>query len=47
MTGSARSLLLEDWPKARAKFVQVFPTEYKRALGEMHAAAQAKEKVVA
>ena len=25
------------------KFVKVFPTEYKRALGEMHAAKQAKQ----
>jgi len=47
-TGSTRARnLLDDWANARSKFVKVFPTEYKRALGEMHAAAQAKEKVVA
>ncbi|RJG02329.1 glutamate synthase-related protein [Noviherbaspirillum sedimenti] len=47
-TGSTRARnLLDDWANARSKFVKVFPTEYKRALGEMHAAAQAKEKAVA
>ncbi len=39
-TGSERAReLLDHWKTARAKFVKVFPTEYKRALGEMHAAA--------
>jgi glutamate synthase (NADPH/NADH) large chain len=49
-TGSSRArALLDDWANARGKFVKVFPTEYKRALGEMHAAreAKAKEKVAA
>ncbi|MFZ6766913.1 glutamate synthase-related protein [Undibacterium sp. Di26W] len=50
-TGSTRSRnLLDDWARSRAKFVKVFPTEYKRALGEMYAAKQAaakKEKVAA
>ncbi|KRB92727.1 glutamate synthase-related protein [Noviherbaspirillum sp. Root189] len=47
-TGSTRARnLLDDWANARSKFVKVFPTEYKRALGELHAAAQAKEKVAA
>ncbi|MBC3918445.1 glutamate synthase subunit alpha [Undibacterium sp. CY18W] len=50
-TGSTRSRnLLDDWARSRAKFVKVFPTEYKRALGEMYAAKQAagkKEKVTA
>ncbi|MEC4721514.1 glutamate synthase-related protein [Noviherbaspirillum sp. CPCC 100848] len=47
-TGSTRARnLLDDWANARNKFVKVFPTDYKRALGEMHAAAQAKEKVAA
>ena len=47
-TGSTRARnLLDDWANARAKFIKVFPTEYKRALGELHAAAQAKEKVAA
>jgi len=37
-TGSKRAReLLDNWAQARAKFVKVFPTEYKRALGEMHA----------
>ncbi|MBU6493712.1 MAG: glutamate synthase subunit alpha [Burkholderiales bacterium] len=31
--------LLADWDGARRKFVKVFPTEYKRALGEMAAKA--------
>ena len=37
-TGSTRALrILEDWDKNRAKFVKIFPNEYKRALGEFHA----------
>ncbi|MFZ9511601.1 MAG: glutamate synthase-related protein, partial [Burkholderiaceae bacterium] len=37
-TGSKRAReLLDDWANARTKFVKVFPTEYKRALGELHA----------
>jgi glutamate synthase (NADPH/NADH) large chain/glutamate synthase (ferredoxin) len=37
-TGSKRAReLLDDWVNARTKFVKVFPTEYKRALGELHA----------
>jgi len=48
-TGSTRArTLLDDWSNARGKFVKVFPTEYKRALGEMFAAAdKAKEKTTA
>ena len=48
-TGSTRArTLLDDWSNARGKFVKVFPTEYKRALGEMFAAAgKAKEKTPA
>src|SRR3569832_1585708 len=50
-TGSTRArILLDDWATARSKFVKVFPTEYKRALGEMYAAKAAKagaEKVAA
>ncbi len=48
-TGSTRArTLLDDWSAARSKFVKVFPTEYKRALGEMFAAAaKGKEKVSA
>jgi glutamate synthase (NADPH/NADH) large chain len=37
-TGSTRArALLDDWSNARNKFVKVFPSEYKRALAEMHA----------
>ncbi|HTD07085.1 glutamate synthase-related protein [Undibacterium sp.] len=50
-TGSTRARnLLDDWARGRAKFVKVFPTEYKRALAEMYTAKQAliaKEKVAA
>jgi glutamate synthase (NADPH/NADH) large chain len=42
-TGSRRAReLLDDWANARAKFVKVFPTEYKRALGEINARKAAK-----
>ena len=42
-TGSTRALsILDDWESARAKFVKVFPHEYRRALGEMHARAASK-----
>ncbi|TFV98686.1 glutamate synthase subunit alpha [Oxalobacteraceae bacterium OM1] len=47
-TGSTRARnLLDDWANGRSKFVKVFPTEYKRALRELNAEAQAKEKVAA
>ena len=37
-TGSRRARdLLDNWAEARAKFVKVFPNEYKRALGEINA----------
>ncbi|MFZ2308630.1 MAG: glutamate synthase-related protein [Rhodoferax sp.] len=37
-TGSKRARdLLDNWEVSRAKFVKVFPNEYKRALGEIHA----------
>ncbi len=37
-TGSTRALaFLDNWNGARAKFVKVFPNEYRRALTEMHA----------
>jgi glutamate synthase (NADPH/NADH) large chain/glutamate synthase (ferredoxin) len=37
-TGSKRAReLLDNWDVSRAKFVKVFPLEYKRALGEIHA----------
>ncbi|MBC7781429.1 MAG: glutamate synthase subunit alpha, partial [Proteobacteria bacterium] len=38
LAGSARAKgLLADWTQARARFVKVFPSEYRRALGEMAA----------
>jgi len=44
-TGSTRARnLLDDWANGRKKFVKVFPHEYKRALGEMAAAAAAAAK---
>jgi glutamate synthase (NADPH/NADH) large chain len=48
-TGSTRArTLLDDWSTARNKFIKVFPTEYKRALGEMFVAAgKVAEKVTA
>ena len=45
-TGSQRArALLDDWDSARLKFVKVFPNEYKRALGEIHARKLAKQTV--
>jgi glutamate synthase (NADPH/NADH) large chain len=42
-TGSKRARdLLDNWSTAREKFVKVFPNEYKRALGEIHAAKTVK-----
>nr|MBP6407019.1 glutamate synthase subunit alpha [Ramlibacter sp.] len=36
-TGSKRAReLLDNWAEARGKFIKVFPSEYKRALKEMH-----------
>ena len=50
-TGSTRARnILDDWAVVRAKFVKVFPTEYKRALGELWARAAkqaAVEKIAA
>jgi glutamate synthase domain-containing protein 3 len=54
-TGSTLALsLLDDWESARARFVKVFPHEYRRALTEMHAqqdtgrpSATAKQKAAA
>ena len=43
-TGSRRAReLLDHWSEARSKFVKVFPNEYKRALGEIHARQLAAE----
>jgi glutamate synthase (NADPH/NADH) large chain/glutamate synthase (ferredoxin) len=44
-TGSKRAReLLDNWDTSRAKFVKVFPIEYKRALGEIHAKKGAQAK---
>jgi len=41
-TGSKRAReLLDQWELARSRFVKVFPTEYKRALGDLHGRATA------
>jgi len=45
-TGSLRAReILDNWAERRAKFVKVFPHEYKRALGEMHAAREADSTI--
>lgn len=45
-TGSLRAReILDHWADSRARFVKVFPTEYKRALGQMQAAAQTADAV--
>jgi glutamate synthase (NADPH) large chain len=45
LTGSEKARgILDNWDSARQKFVKVFPSEYKRALGEMHAKKQAVMK---
>jgi len=42
-TGSKRAReLLDNWDTSRQKFVKVFPLEYKRALGEIHAKKSAQ-----
>jgi glutamate synthase (NADPH/NADH) large chain/glutamate synthase (ferredoxin) len=42
-TGSRRAReLLDNWETSRLKFVKVFPHEYKRALGELHAKKEAQ-----
>ena len=50
-TGSTRARnILDDWANERARFIKVFPSEYKRALGELWEAATravAQEKVAA
>ncbi|WP_022982448.1 glutamate synthase-related protein [Ideonella sp. B508-1] len=41
-TGSLQARhILDHWAESRAKFVKVFPHEYKRALGEINAAKEA------
>jgi len=44
-TGSERAkAILADWDKSRARFVKVFPTEYKRALGELWEKSQGNKQ---
>ncbi len=44
-TGSLRAReILADWANARARFTKVFPTEYRRALGELAAAKAAAKQ---
>lgn len=45
-TGSLRARdILDHWADSRAKFVKVFPTEYKRALAELQAARETTEVI--
>jgi len=45
-TGSKRAReLLDTWEVSRAKFIKVFPVDYKRALGEMAAQKTAKAAI--
>ncbi|UZD54303.1 glutamate synthase-related protein [Caldimonas aquatica] len=45
-TGSLRAReILDQWETARAKFVKVFPHEYKRALGELNASKEAEATI--
>ncbi len=45
-TGSLRARhILDHWNESRAKFVKVFPNEYKRALGEINAAKEAGDTI--
>jgi glutamate synthase (NADPH/NADH) large chain/glutamate synthase (ferredoxin) len=42
-TGSRRARdLLDNWETARTRFVKVFPLEYRRALGELHAQSRVR-----
>ncbi len=46
-TGSLRAReILDRWADARGRFVKVFPHEYKRALGEIHASREADATIV-
>ncbi|MEZ5653411.1 MAG: glutamate synthase-related protein [Burkholderiaceae bacterium] len=48
LTGSKRArALLENWDRSRQSFVKVFPNEYRRALGELHARKQLAQKTTA
>ena len=46
-TGSEQAkIILRDWDTARKRFIKVFPTEYKRALGELWVKAQGNNQQV-
>jgi glutamate synthase (NADPH/NADH) large chain len=46
-TGSEQAKsILRDWDTARKRFIKVFPTEYKRALGELWVKAQGNNQQV-
>ena len=46
-TGSEQAkTILRDWDTARKRFIKVFPTEYKRALGELWVKAQGNNQQV-
>ena len=48
LTGSKRAReLLDNWRESRNKFVKVFPSEYKRALAEIHERKQLQEPSLA
>jgi glutamate synthase (NADPH/NADH) large chain len=45
-TGSLRARdILDHWGQSRGRFVKVFPHEYRRALGEMHAKREASDTI--
>jgi len=45
-TGSLRAReILDTWSESRGRFVKVFPSEYKRALGEINAAREAGDTI--
>ncbi len=47
-TGSVRAkAILDNWPAERAKFMKVFPHEYRRALSEMARNANSGKKIAA
>jgi glutamate synthase (NADPH/NADH) large chain len=47
-TGSEQAKnILRDWEASRGRFIKVFPTEYKRALGELWAKAQGTKNLTA
>ena len=47
-TGSTKAReILDQWAHSRSRFVKVFPTEYKRALAELHAKATASPQATA